>query len=245
MISDFMYKIVAFGDFASIEPSSANMIFMIEAFEKYGMIPSIVPQLTLAFNGNMRQSMPINRFSISSANNEENILISSDRIDFTIYAFVDEKFTDDNIVTYNSKIQESFKIIFEKFNKSSHRLAYNTNSLIKGITENQFEKFFDNFSQPIKIYKKNKLTEWGTTLITRNNTEICEKTEELNIITILTKTKLIEVSGISTDGIQVNIDINTIPEKSGLRFNANAFEEFISFSNNIKNKIIKEIEELL
>ena len=242
---DFMYKVSAFGDFTDIEPTPENMLFMVNSFKDYNMIPSIFQEMNMSITPQqIPVSVPLQRLSIVSSDSTEKILISSNRLDYEILSFDQKKLT--KINEDNERILNSFKIIFNYYKKSSNRLALNTGSYIVNIDDRITKKFLSNFSNPIEFYKKDILDEWGTRLMIKDDISICGKSEKLNVITNINKAKIInQETNMISDGFQIDIDINTIGENSILRFNADAFEEFINAANLLKNKIFADIDKLL
>lgn len=247
MIVDNIYKISAFGDFANIAPTPDTMLFMIESFKKYNMVPSIFQEMSLDVNMqqiSMSTPIPHNRLAIISNDNQERLMISLNRLDFEIIASGEKGL--DNLENYNEKILDSFSIVFDNFKKNSNRLAVNARSFIVNLDENKIKSILDKFPNPIQIYNKNPLNEWQTNLVTRNNINICGELDQLNIITIINKTKMMNhESNLFSDCFQIDIDINTIPEKDSPRFDTNTLGKFIPAALNYKAEIFEDIKKLL
>jgi hypothetical protein len=243
MISDFIYQIIAFGDFSNIESTPENMQFMLDAFKKYDMVPSVVLESVININN---PNATVQRLAALSKDNQEQIIIYSNRINFVISSADDNELEITKLKDHNDKILDVYKMIFDKFNKSANRLCFNTSSLIAKVNQHEIDNILSKFSNPLEFYSGVVLEEWGTYFLTRKDVNICGKEEKLNIITKLSKTKTIsQESNLTSDGFQIDIDINTIPERNNLRFDSCSFKVFIEFADKTKDKIFEDMRKLL
>ena len=235
MVIDHSYKISSFGSFSDIVPNTETMLFFLQTFNKYGWLPSIFQEQSNRLS---------HRIALLSENEEEQVMILSNRIDFEIKAQDDIKLSPEKLAIIIPQIEDCFHAIFEKFNKKGTRLALNVTSYIVNLNDNEINHFMEQYSNPISIYNKAPLDEWSTRLMVRKEAPISQTNETFNIITSLIKTNLQKtINGITTEskGFSVDVDINTIAERSDDRFGSDHIKEFIAIANNWWNTIIAEM----
>lgn len=249
MIADKNYKIITFGDFKDIVPTSDNMLFFIETFREQGLMPTIFqefridnvmpaagsPQIVVTQAGVPSEPLSQQRIALITSNNQEQVSIQSNRIDYQFT--INEDLTIDNKSRkeMNDKVDLVLKSIFEKFGTRATRLALNSNALLIDLSPEEIKKFMSSYSNPISIYDDCPLPEWSTRLMTRKVGNIDGIDEIFNVITILSKASLRkpDLNGqvVLSEGFEVNIDINTIAENTTPRFHANSLKEFINVVN--------------
>ena len=178
-----------------------------------------------------------------SSDNSEQITIGSNRIDYTVNATSDIKFSIDDTKKFNKKIKNAFEIIFDRFNKKASRIALNTESLIINLSKEEIEDFTSKYTNPLTIYQKD-LEEWNTHLMVKVEKEI-EQQEILNVITNIAKVVYEQHNAndkVLADGFVVSLDINTIAENSSQRFSSENIENFTEIACKLWNEIITEME---
>lgn len=243
MIIDKVYKISAFGEFSDIKPTSENMMFFLANFSSSKLIPSLTNEISFIASidgSDAPKRTEIQRIALINEDATEQISIGSNRIDYTITAKNDCKFELEDLTDFNEKILNAFKVIFEKFNKKSSRLALNTHSLFVNLSEEEVNAIEAKFSNPINLYQ-GSLDEWNTHLMIRQEAEL-ENQEEFNIITNISKMFYPKPNEPEKEpGFAVQLDINTIGENSELRFSVESINKFITFSNELWNTITSQI----
>lgn len=246
MIVDKVYKISAFGSFSDINPSPENMIFLLDNFKEYGLIPSLVSEINIVASVDGSQApvqKQIQRLALLTSDNSEQIMIGSNRIDYTVTATSDVNFSTDDIEKLNKKINNAFTIIFHQFNKKASRVALNTESLIINLSKEEIENFTSKFANPLTMYQKD-LDEWNTHLMVRAEKEI-EQSETLNVITNIAKVIYEQQNTdekVFSEGFVVSLDINTIAENASQRFSPENIEKFTKIASELWNDIITELE---
>ena len=242
MIVDRSYKISAFGNFSSISATAESLLYYLEAFKKYGLVPSIYQELSMQ-NGAI-QPFPVQRIALVSADNKEKITIGLNRIDYEIIASDDIKISCDKMEEYNSRIIDSFELILKAANLSASRLALNAEALVINLSQQELDLFLAKYTNPISLFEPQSMTEWSTRLVSRKSDFINGSSEDFNVIAIIQKTSLqkqvngqVELS----NGFSISIDINTIAENTLARFEAVQVEEFIKVSTNWYNTILREV----
>ena len=217
MVIDRSYKISAFGSFLDIVPDTDTMMFFLESFKEYGLVPSIFQELQITPPST--QPVAVQRVALLSSDNKKQISISSNRIDFEVKAQDDIKLSPDQLMIINQEIEHCFQVIFEKFNKKSTRLALNTESFIVNLDDTEVNQFMSKYTNPISLYNTRPLDEWNTRLMVREEAPISGINETLTYY-ILAKLYAKQVEGEvrQSVGFTVNTDINTVAENAVPRF---------------------------
>lgn len=242
MVIDRSYKISAFGSFSDIVPDTDTMMFFLESFKEYGLIPSIFQELQITPPST--QPIAVQRVALLSRDSKKQVSISSNRIDFEVKAQDDIKLSSDQLVSINQEIEHCFQVIFEKFNKKASRLALNTESLVVNLTDTEVNQFMSKYTNPISLYNTTPLGEWNTRLMIRKESTISGINEMFNIITLLAKADIQKQVGGKVQqsvGFTVNTDINTVAENAVPRFTYISIKEFIEVVGSWWNTIISEM----
>ena len=242
MVVDKSYKISAFGYFGDIVPNSDNMMFFLETFKNDGLIPSLIQELNVTGVIPGTNPVPTNRIALMSNDGQTQVVIGTNRIDYSFSVQDDRKLVQEQLVSINERISCFFKTIFVRFNKKANRLALNTESLIVNLNNEEVGAFMQKYGNPISLYT-GVLDEWNVHLMIRKNVEI-SKNESLNVITNISKatiTKTLNDESQISDGFIVQTDINTVAENNELRFDRESLVAFIKESNELWNLIISEM----
>ena len=79
----------------------------------------------------------------------------------------------------------------------------------------------------------------------RSDVDICGTKEKLNVITVITKGMFMKNNesgeSLNSDGFSVDIDINTVPENTGLRFSSNSLKDFVLKAIDLRNNVLENI----
>lgn len=239
---DREYKVSAFGDFSDIVPTPDNMMLLLQEFKDFGMVPSIFQEIQIDTNG--AQPISVQRLALVSNDGLEQVPIGSNRIDFIHRTATDISLQNDEITGINNRAVSIFDYIFRMFDKKASRLALNTESMIVDISEAEIDSFLAQFSNPIHLYPSSALDEWNTRLMVRKEATIDGKQEVLNVITIINKQKFnknVDGQQKEFDGFSVNVDINTLFERSIQRFRKEDCESFIAIAAGLWKEIIEEV----
>ena len=242
MVIDRSYKISAFGSFAEIVPDTDTMMFFLESFKEYGLVPSIFQELQITPPST--QPVAVQRVALLSRDSRKQVSISSNRIDFEVKAQDDIKLSSDQLTIINQEIEHCFQVIFKKFNKKSTRLALNTESFVVNLNDAEVNQFMSKYTNPISLYNTRPLDEWNTRLMVRKELPISGINETFNIITILAKANMQKQVGGEIQqsvGFTVNTDINTIAENAVPRFTYTSIKEFIQIAGSWWDTIISEM----
>lgn len=243
MVVDQSYRISAFGEFSDIQPTTENMLFFLNGFKDYGMVPSVFQEVK--FDKNIPQPISQQRIALVSSDNTEKFSFSSNRVDFEITATDDTKLDIEKRKDINKRIESAFKIVFEQFDKKATRLALNTESVVLNLNSEQVIEFMSKYTNPISLYNNSPMDEWSTRLMIRKKEAIRNKEEVFNVITNLSKAVLQKSENggiIQKNGFLVNVDINTIAENESKRFDILDLVDFVEISTNWWDTIIAEMD---
>ena len=256
MAIHLVYKISAFGDFRDIVPAHETMTSLLEIFKEYEMIPTLfnefmlpVSAMPIAKKDALKQPAQQSQLRIALTTNDglEQIFIESSRIDYEIRSNESVEMDDASASQNNERIAEIFGLLFDKYKKRASRLAFFTQSIIVDFTNEEIALFLKKFSNPVSIYSESPLYEWSTRLVTRQDVQVEGMSETINVITDIIKAQVVRTDQAmlvtaDVDGIQIGIDINTIPEVSTSRFSAKGINEFSFNALNLWNKIWSEMK---
>lgn len=242
MIIDKSYKVSAFGSFADIVPTSDNIMFFLEKFQNDGLITSLAQELVVQNGVPGAVPVPMNRIALLSNNGEIQIVIGTNRIDYSFTVQQDAKLSQEELSAINKSVVNFYKIVFQKYNKLASRLALNTESLMVDLSEIDMQNFFEKYSNPLSLYN-GVLDEFNAHYMARKN--ICiPKEETLNVITNISKTSITKTSEgkeLVSSGFILHTDINTIAENVEHRFDDVSFDSFLKEANGLWELIVKEV----
>ncbi len=138
--------------------------------------------------------------------------------------------------------QDVLAIIMDNFPILGNRLAININELSDSFSPELFNtELAQSVISVLDFYKDKSLDEWSTRANNQFPIQISGKTEILNVITELT---LAQSSQNNEKRILCHLDINTIPQNQGFRFNKNDVSSFICEAKKIICNIINDFEGL-
>lgn len=242
MIIDKEYKVSAFGEFSDIQPDSKNMMFLLGELSDYNFIPTLTNEVNFvaSLDGSSapRQNM-VQRIAFVSQDNSEQVLIGTNRIDYTISSDKLGVFSADEIENYNEKIFHVFNVVFGKFNKKASRLALNTQSFLVELNDEEIANIEKSFPNPIALYQKS-LDEWNAHYMVREKIKI-DNIEKINVITNISKVFITREDDVKMPAFSVQLDINSLGENIIQRFTVKSMEVFISEANKLWKDVVAQI----
>lgn len=133
-------------------------------------------------------------------------------------------------------------VIMDNFPILGNRLAININELSNPVSGDLLEtNLGKSVVSVLDFYKDKKLDEWSTRANTRLSVDISGKPENLNIITEL---NIATNNQINEKRILCHLDINTVQENQGYRFNKEDLSSFIDETRKIIENLKNNFEEL-
>ena len=145
MVVDRSYKISAFGDYLDIVPDTDTMMFFLESFKEYGLVPSIFQEFRITPSS--PQTIAIQRIALLSRDSRKQVTISSNRIDFEVKVQDDVKLSSDELVIINKEVEYCFQVVFEKFRKKVDKSGGNCKTLL--VTSSRCKDSYGNSSDDL------------------------------------------------------------------------------------------------
>lgn len=219
----------------TIEPNAQNISSLmneINGLGKLEFLPSIMPEQNIDLATGKIDSVSNLSFVTSDQSNQ--IICRNERIDCILNVSVNKEAEIENDVEFAKQI---ITLIMKKYSIQSNRLALNINCLGNQIEEMKFD---GKIIPALKFYQNKDIKEWNL----RNNTSypitISKKQEYINIITELG----IAINSLNKQKRTIcHVDINTLPESKGYRFNCEDFERFIEETQKIVWNIKSDFDE--
>lgn len=223
-----------------IEPTANNVTFLMESINKLG-IKEFLPNITTGQNIDLIKGKleTISNLGFVTSDKTGQIICQNNRIDCML------NYGEDNQCEINESIdalKQIILLILKEFDILSNRLALNVN-ILSDVYEGDLKgtKFGRKLVSTLDFYKDKELSEWSTRKNVRYPIKICDKEEILNVITEFSK---VTRNPGEENRILCHMDINTIPENTGYRFNYEKMDSFVENIKDIVNDIKTNFEEL-
>lgn len=232
-------QLSAFSNY-KIEPTPQNITLLMEKINLL-KIREFLPNITTGQNIDLVKGTleKVSNLGFATSDGTGQIICQNNRIDCMF------NYNADNQCDLNESIDDLKKIIIlilKEFEIISNRLAININILSDSYEGDLKETTFGhNIVSTLDFYKDKELKEWSVRENVRYPIDILDKMENLNVITELSK--VVSNPG-DENRILCHMDINTIPENMGYRFNYEKMECFIESVKSIINNIKVNFEEL-
>lgn len=223
-----------------IEPLPENITSLmsdLNSLGNYVFLPSVMTGQN--FDLISKQLKNVTNLAFFSTDQLCQIVCFDNRIDVTINNHPNGSGLDLNKSLAFAKC--AMKIVQNKNGILGNRLALNIHILCDAYT-GSFSKtiYGKEFYVPLAYYKDKELNEWSTRTNARVHLCVGTTSELSNIITDLT----IVEEGNGNQRVLCHLDINTLAENQGLRFNSENLDLFISDAAGITMEIKKNIEEV-
>lgn len=230
------YQYTLFGEFSDLKPENPDIIIkLMTIFKEEKFMPASFQE----FNMNTMPPKMDNRISLINKDGVT-LNIGNNRIDLIIAYNEQGKYMDMKIEEITNKAIELLSSLLDAFGKTCNRLALNTMGILSSEDSKKIIEKYNNVNQIVSYYNENKPYEWNQRLVAKK--EFSSINEDINLITSLSKTKG-QLSNnnktILVDGIMIQFDINTLPDKLNYRFGKDEVQKFFKIA--IKEKEIIEI----
>lgn len=233
------YQYTLFGEFSDIKPENSDIIIkLMTIFNGENFMPASFQE----FSMNMMPPKIDNRISLIN-NDGVTINIGNTRVDLIVAYNEQGKYKEMEIKETTKRAVEMLNKLLKEFNKTCNRIALNTMQILSTDESKRIIQKYDSMQQLVKYYNDNNAFEWNQRFVTKKQCEPIQ--EEMNVITNVSKTKgeLANNNNIILfDGIMLQFDINTLPNKLNYRFGQeevkNFFESAISEKENIEKNLI-------
>lgn len=223
-----------------IEPNAENITSLMEKINMLN-IKEFLPNITSGQNIDLIKGImqPVSNLGFVTSDKTGQIVCQDNRIDCLF------NYSAENQCELNESIDALKKIILimlKDFEILANRLALNVNILSDPYKGDLKETpFGQNIVSSLDFYRDKELNECSIRENVRYSIDILSKKEIINVITELSK--LISHPG-DENRILCHMDINTIPENTGFRFNYEKMDCFVEKVKEIANSIKTNFEEL-
>ena len=239
MVSNILYRLVAFADFSNLGNTKENISALEKEFadEKYTISPLVEANgLGNIYRGN----------TLIGSDNNPIINISSQRIEVirgsdkkTGFDETEQLIVKEQLTKYLSRVYDCFSSCIQ----DSNRLAWVTEYAFFEIDEETMSSFRNRFLIPLNYYTEKSTNEFVAKYAGVDEKIICGRQENLNVISTIRRWFPGQGMGYvaSVDGYGVEIDINTVARNKKNRFSLESFGEFVSVADEIKSDLVGEL----
>lgn len=223
-----------------IEPNAKNITSLMEKVNLLG-IKEFLPNITTGQNIDLIKGTleTVSNLGFVTSDTTGQIVCQNNRIDCMF------NYNAENQCDLNESLDELksiIVIILNEFEILSNRLAVNINILSDPYEGDLKETNFGrSIVSTLDFYRDKDLKEWSTRENVRYPINICGQEEILNVITELSK---VTSNPGDENRILCHMDINTIPENTGYRFNYDKMGCFVEQVKDISGSIKLNFEEL-
>lgn len=232
------YQVSIFLNASELDATSKNISDMMNVFSDKGFIPNVFQEIS---NLNPK---PQNRFALQSQNKEWHINFGFNRIDIEKNPASVKGENLGSLIDFCDEAKDITKRILSKFPKKAKRLSLVTRVLLDEMTEKKLNEVYKKLFKAPKIYNDNPPFEWNWRVVSHLNKKIQESEEIFNVITTLNRisAEVREGNSISSlDRIELNLDVNTIPQNNEYRFDFSKIESFLDLMKEWHNELETEI----
>lgn len=240
------YEATIFGNFSDMEPTPDNTRTLIDLFKDKALIPSVIYE----FSATTQAAMPARRARIrcASANGEWAIEFLSNRIRIEKHAIEAHGANLGDLNGFCSDASYLFRQITSEFKKKASRIALITYFILEKMTEETLaDTYLKLFNAP-DFYNENRPFEWDWRAASRKPIVIEGLDENLNIIVTINRSYgEFQARGEVTpfDGIQLSLDINTVPDNQELRFDAHNIVSFYDQVSTLHDNLCSQVTEFI
>lgn len=234
MVVDAIYQVSVFGDFDDIKATPENMLFAINSFSEYGLMPSVSQEFNFDIV-NMNSPKITQRIMLISDDEGTVVTVNSGRIDVKFDTVkLSQQFD------FNRRAVQIISKLLDQFGKKGTRLALNTLRRVQDLGYKDLQKIVGNYGGKFAYFSKEDLTEWGCHLATRGSLSIGQLGRSCNIITNYSTAPQESESVVELD---IAIDINTVQGRGDCQFNGDDLGEFLRGAQAIRQAILQSDEE--
>jgi hypothetical protein len=237
-------KILAFGDFASIGATRETISKLADLIQDNNFLPGVITEQPVFAPGSFKQF-----FSLATADESLRLNFLPDRVELLLNALSEDGLSEPEIESFIKKAPPIFHDVFSLFDLSANRLAFVTNDYLLSLSAEQEYAFFSKFPCDIQYYSSKAISEWRLSLGAEETVEIGDCLESISVITNLSKAVVVfggtsaeaDSCPIKKEGINILLDINTLPEHDAIRFSANHLGHFLDKATSIISTVIGNI----
>ena len=233
------YQASAFANVKHITPSSENISVLLEIFRDKELIPGVIQEI-----GHEVGIGP--RIMLKSIKPEWGITFGSRRINIE-KSLIDPKGDNlGNLKDFCADSTDFFARIFSRFKMRSNRLALVATYLFEEMASPTLNEMYKKVFNSLSFYTKFPPSEWNTRSAAKMPFSFAGLDEQINALISIDRVKMelaLPDSVIPLDRIQVQFDLNTIPESTDSRFDIEHLSAFYTDILPIHNALLKEVED--
>lgn len=200
-------------------------------------LPSIINTQQIEIPSNRIST--ISNLAYTTQDQKFSIAIMNERIDVNYNRVVS---TEIAMNDYFDLAEKALNAIMGNSNLMSNRLAINIQMLSELQHIDQFNALGNALIKSANYYNDKSLFEWSTRVNSKSTIRIAEKEEGINTITNISTAQSIQGQ---KPGLLYHIDINTLPQNEGMRFDKSSLRSFIDNVTPIATQIINDVERLI
>lgn len=233
------YQLSVFGNY-SISPSPETITELMNTINKATgalFLPNLI--------SGQQVEIPTNRITAISnlgyvtQNQKYNIAILNDRIDIT-YNRIDS--IDLPLEDFYGFAVKALGAIMQNQNLQARRLAINIQAVANNLSSDQIAELGKQLIKCVAYYEDKPFVEWSTRINSESSIQLAESEEKLNTILEIAMAKSMPLQ---KPALIYHLDINTMPQKTDLRFNGTSLAEFVDAVKPIVGNVLGNVERLI
>lgn len=236
------YVVSAFLNAQDINAETTTIQRLLSLYTDKGFIPTIFQELNVLNGQGIGQG--INRIRLQSTDGQWLILFASNRVEISKNAIQSME----ELGSTSDFLKEAIQIIerfCKDFDKKSSRIGFVTSYILQEMSKEKLYSIHQKLFKSINLYLENPPFEWNWRNASHVNGDINGLSETFNVVTELNRLPLemTDKNGIfiPMDRINLNFDINTVPQNENIRFGNEEIKAFGEFVLELNNKLLDEV----
>ena len=212
------YQASLFCDMENLRPSVETIPPLLQAFLDRNLLPSTYYELALVPQGPPKN---VPRLRFASSDNEWTVEFETVRINIEKNSIKPSGENLGNVEDFARDALDLLQRITRIFPKNGTRLALVTTSVLSEVSAEKSRDFFSRLILPTTFHQENPVLTWALHLHAKLDREIAGHLEVINVLTQVNRAigQILEGETIIPfDGIQIQLDVNTIAENTQPRF---------------------------
>lgn len=233
------YQLSVFGNY-SVLPTPETVTVLMNAINQATgelFLPNLI--------SGQQVELPTNRITTISnlgyitQNQKFNIAILNERIDVT-YNRIDSD--DMSLTDFYEFAANALGAIMQNQNLRARRLAINIQAITNNMSEEDVSDLGKQLIKCAAYYEDKPFVEWSTRVNSESSIQLGGAEEKLNTI--------VEISTVKSMPLQLpaliyHLDINSMPQKTDLRFSSTSLIEFVNAVKPIVGNVLSDVERLI
>ena len=236
------FQAVIYANNQEITPEPNLIKGLYNEFEKYQVIPAPFNEMNIQTGAIIQ-----NRLKFYKLDNSFSISFNLDKIDIQANVLIGNNIN--TLEIFTEQVNDILHIVNNFFAKKAYRIAIVVNYKVDSALRIDDNKIFEKTYYKIDTFPDIKPTEWLNRANYRFNREINKKSEMTNNIYTFSHGSGQLINGnimVRSNDINLQLDINTIPELKTVRFSIEDFKSFYDqtptwisdFMNSLNQKLV-------